>query len=71
MASAVALEPLRNAVLGLAAAIVVLALFLLVQRAVAWLLRSRANRRVPVLTRLVYEAVQSAPADASALARLA
>src|SRR5215210_2439289 len=70
MAPVVALEPLRSAVLGLAAAVVVLALLLLLQRTAAWVARSRANRRMPLLTRLVYEAVQRSPADVSALARL-
>ena len=70
MAPVVALEPLRSAVLGLAAAVVLLALFLMLQRAIAWVARSRSTRRVPMLTRLVYEAVQGAPADVSTLARL-
>jgi HEAT repeat protein len=70
MAPVVALEPLRSAVLGLAAAVVALALFLLLQRAAAWVAHSRSSRRMPLLTRLVYEAVQRSPADVTALARL-
>lgn len=63
MAPVVALEPLRTAVLGLAAAVIVLAVFLLLQRSLALITRSRANRRVPILTRLVYDAVQSPQLD--------
>jgi HEAT repeat protein len=70
MAPVVALEPLKNAVLGLGIAVLVLALALLLQRAAAWLSQTRSARRVPLLTRLVYEAVQSTPPEASVLARL-
>jgi len=66
----VALEPLRNAVFALAAAVGALALFLLLQRSLAWITQRRAQRRVPLLTRLVYEAVQNEQVDSSALARL-
>jgi HEAT repeat protein len=70
MATVVALEPLRSAVLGLAAAVLLLALFLVLQRSAASVADSRSRRRTPALTRLVYEAVQHAPVDATALARL-
>jgi hypothetical protein len=70
MAPVVALDPLRNAVLGLAAAVLVLALVLVIQRGLAWIQSSRSGRRLPRLTRLVYEAVQSTPVDHSALGRL-
>jgi HEAT repeat protein len=70
MAPVVALEPLRSAVLGLAAGIIVLAVFLLLQRSLAFMARARSNRRVPMLTRLVYDAVQSAPLAARPITRL-
>ena len=70
MTPEVALEPLRTAVLSLAAGVAVLALILLLQRIAAWFMQSRSERRVPRLTRMVYEAVQSTPVDASTLTRL-
>ena len=70
MAPVVALEPLRSAVLGLAAAVLLLALFILLLRIRAWTAHARSNRRTPLLTRLVYDAVQHSPADIKPLARL-
>jgi HEAT repeat protein len=70
MAPMVALEPLRNAVLALAAAVGMLAMFLLLQRSMAWVNGLRSSGRIPLLTRRVYEAVQSVPVDVSALGRL-
>ena len=70
MAPVVALEPLSNAVLGLAAAVLVLAALLLVQRSVALLTRVRTARREPVLTRLVYDAVQTSPVKPAPLIKL-
>jgi len=70
MAPAVALEPLRNGVLALAAAIILLALFLLVERSAAALSSSRRSRREPILSRLLFQALQSSPVDAGAFRRL-
>jgi HEAT repeat protein len=70
MAPVVALEPLRNGVLGLAGAVLLLALFLLFQRMLAFLSQARALRREPTLTRLVYDAVQSFPVTVKSLRRL-
>jgi HEAT repeat protein len=70
MAPVVALEPLRNGVLGLAGAVVLLALFLLFQRTLVFLSQARARRREPMLTRLVYDAVQSSPLTINSLRRL-
>jgi HEAT repeat protein len=70
MAPVVPLEPLRNAVLCLAGAVLLLALFLLLERGLALRAKTRAARRRPALTRLVYDAVQSSPVDARRLARL-
>jgi len=70
MAPAVALEPLRNAVLALAAAVVLLALLLLIQRSAAALRSRRTSRREPILSRLLFRAIQSSPVDASEFQRL-
>jgi HEAT repeat protein len=70
MAPVVALEPLRNAVLGLAATVALLALFLLLERTTSWVTQVRSNRRMPQLTRLVYDAVQTMPPQISMLVRL-
>lgn len=70
MTPVVTLGPLRNAVLGLAAAVLVLALSLFVQRGLSWVTRARSSRRTPHLTRMVYDAAQSVPANVSGLARL-
>jgi hypothetical protein len=70
MAPVVALEPLRTGVLALAGAVIVLALFLLIERTVRLLVRVRINRREPDLARLVYQVVQSSPVDTSRFPRL-
>ncbi len=70
MAPVLALEPLRNGVLGLAGAVIILAGFLLLQRSIAFLIRARSNRREPVLTRLVYDAIHSSPVNPQPLSRL-
>src|SRR5919112_1171121 len=70
MAPGVALEPLSNAVLGLAAAVIALAAFLLAQRSIVLVTQSRIAHREPLLTRRVYDVVQSSPIDPQPLARL-
>jgi HEAT repeat protein len=70
MIPVVALEPLKNGVLILAGAVVLLALFILVERSIAGLVAARAGRREPRLSRLVYRAVQSSPVDAKDFRRL-
>jgi HEAT repeat protein len=70
MAPVLALEPLTNAVLGLAGAVVLLAGILLIQRTFAFFGNSRVARREPILTRVVYDALQSSPVSAEPLARL-
>jgi HEAT repeat protein len=70
MAPVLALEPLRNAVLGLAGAVVLLAGFIVVQRSLTFLGSSRARHREPRLTRLVYEAIQSSPVTGDQLTKL-
>jgi HEAT repeat protein len=70
MAPVVALEPLTNAVLGLAAAVLMLAGLLLLQRSVVLLARARTSRREPILSRLVYDAVQASPIQPARLTRL-
>jgi HEAT repeat protein len=59
MAPVLQLEPLRNAVLALAAAILVLAVLLVMQRAVAAFGAARDRRRESLLTRLVYRSMQA------------
>jgi HEAT repeat protein len=58
MAPLVALEPLRNGVLALAGAVLLLALFILLQRSAAAIVRFRTNRREPLLTQRVYHFLQ-------------
>jgi HEAT repeat protein len=70
MAPVLALEPLRTGVLVLAGVVILLALFLLLERTVSLLIRFRTNRREPILARLVYQAVQGAPVDMSRFPRL-
>jgi HEAT repeat protein len=70
MAPVLALEPLRNGVLALAAAVLLLALFLLVQRSLGALARFRTNRREPILTRLVFGALQDSPVNATQFQKL-
>lgn len=67
MAPAVALEPLRTGVLVLAGAVVLLALFLLIQRAAAAVAGVRTARREPVLSQLLFHAIQGSPVDSSDL----
>jgi hypothetical protein len=70
MAPVVAFEPLGNVVLGLAAAVIALAILILLQRSLALFTSSRSKRRLPILTRLVYDAVQNTPLDVTPLAGL-
>ena len=70
MAPVVALEPLTSAVLGLATGVIILAVLLLIQRGLALLARARASRREPLMTRQVYEVVQTSPLDPQPLVRL-
>jgi HEAT repeat protein len=70
MAPVLALEPLKNGVLGLAGAVLLLAGFLLIQRTLALFGNSRAARREPILNRVVYDAIQSSPVSSEPLARL-
>lgn len=70
MAPVVALEPLRNSVLLLAGAVILLAIFLLLQRTWAAVRTARRNRREPALSRLVYGAVQSSPVKTRDFRRL-
>ena len=58
MAPVVQLEPLRNAVIALSGAIVLLSLVLVIHRAVAALTAARDQRRETLLTRLVYRSMQ-------------
>src|ERR1700682_2409699 len=72
MVPVLALEPLRNGVLALAATVLLLALFLIIERSVGAISRFRINRREPALTRLVYRVLQgtsSPPADFRRLSR--
>ena len=70
MAPEVTLEPLRNGVLALAVAVIALALFLLIDRGVVALSNFRRKRREPILSRLLFQTLQSSPVDASAFLRL-
>lgn len=70
MAPVFALEPLRLPVFGLAGAVISLAVFLLLQRSIVELRRRHSGRREPVLTRLLYEALQSTPVQPEPLLRL-
>jgi hypothetical protein len=72
MVPVLALEPLRNGVLALAASVVLLALFLVTERSVGAISRFRTSRREPALTRLVYRVLQGAsspPSDARRFSR--
>jgi HEAT repeat protein len=60
MSPLIALDPLRDAVFALAGAIVLLALALQVERAVAAFQESRAGRKEALLTGLVYRVIQGA-----------
>ena len=70
MAPEVALEPLRNGVLALAGAVMVLTVFLLIERSAAALSKVRRNRREPILSRLLFQALQKSPVTASGFRRL-
>jgi hypothetical protein len=70
MAPVVALEPLRNSVLVLAGVVLLLALFLLLQRTWSGISTARKNRREPALSRLIYGVVQKSPVDTTAFRRL-
>lgn len=70
MIPVVALEPLKNGVLVLAGAVILLAMFLLVERSIAALVAARTGRRESRLSRLVYRAVQSSPVDTNDFRRL-
>ncbi len=70
MAPAVALEPLRNAVLALAGAVILLALVLLIERGASALTGLRTSRREPALSRLLFQAIQGSPVDAGDFRRL-
>jgi HEAT repeat protein len=70
MAPVFALEPLSNAVIGLAGAVILLAVFLILQRSVSELRRRRTSRREPLLTKLLYDALQSSPVCPEPLLRL-
>jgi hypothetical protein len=59
MAPVVALEPLRNGVLVLAGVVFLLALFLVLERGLTVAIRARTSRREPIVTPLVYRALQS------------
>ncbi|HEY8195860.1 MAG TPA: HEAT repeat domain-containing protein [Gemmatimonadales bacterium] len=65
MAPAVALEPLRTGVLVLAGAVILLALLLLIQRAAAAVAAVRTARRLPVLSQVLFQAIQGSPVDSS------
>jgi hypothetical protein len=68
----VALEPMRNGVLALSAAVVLLGLFLVLERSLGLIARLRINRREPTLTRLVYRVAENPsniPADFRRLSR--
>jgi hypothetical protein len=70
MASVLSLEPLRNGVLALAGAVLLLTGVLLCKRAVAFLRESHVRRREPALIRLVYNALQSTPVTVTPLKNL-
>jgi HEAT repeat protein len=70
MAPVVALEPLRNFVLALSVAVILLTIFILLERASATLAHARRKRREPTLTQLIYRAVQASPVDAKDFQRL-
>jgi HEAT repeat protein len=70
MAPAVALEPLKNVVLALAGAVILLALFLLIKRGTIALAGSRTKRREPGISQMLFQAMQASPIDASGFRRL-
>jgi hypothetical protein len=70
MSPVVALEPLRNSVLALAGVVVLLTLFLLLERVTSAVANARANRRQPILSKLVFGAVQGSPINNAGFRRL-
>jgi HEAT repeat protein len=70
MAPGIALEPLRNGVLALAGAVILLAVFLLIERGAAALRSRRTRLREPVLSQLLFQSIQSSPIDTSPFRRL-
>lgn len=70
MAPAVSLEPLSDIVLGLAAAVLLLALSLLIERSMAALSNFRRRRREPVLSMLLFQAIQTSPLSLADFRRL-
>jgi HEAT repeat protein len=59
MAPVLALEPLRTSVLALSGVVILLALFLILERMSAALVGLRVARREPILERLVFQAIQT------------
>jgi HEAT repeat protein len=70
MVPVLALEPLRNGVLGLAAAVILLALFLVIERSLGAISRIRTNRREPGLTRQIYRVLQGSSSSPGNFRRL-
>jgi HEAT repeat protein len=70
MVPVLALEPLRNGVLALAATVILLALFLVIERGLGGITRFRTNRREPELTRLIYRVLQGTSSPAGNFRRL-
>ncbi|HEY0350664.1 MAG TPA: hypothetical protein VGC48_00980, partial [Gemmatimonadales bacterium] len=70
MVPVLALEPLRNGVLGLAATVILLALFLVIERSFGAIRRIRTDRREPALTRQVYRVLQSSSSPPTDFRRL-
>jgi HEAT repeat protein len=73
MVPVVALESLKNGVLALSGAVVLLSLFLLFERGIAALLNTRASRREAPVSRLVYRSLQlvsGSPPDLGVLSKL-
>ncbi len=65
MVPVVALETLRDAVLAMAGAVVLLSLCIPCERAIGALLAKRGRPREALLTRLVYRAIQDVPRNSS------
>ncbi len=61
MVPVVAIESLKNGVLVLSGAVVLLSLFLVCERTIAALLNTRASRQEALLTRLIYRSLQLVP----------
>ena len=70
MVPVLALEPLRNSVLLLAGVVILLTLFLMLQRSTAAIGLARRGRREPTLSRLIYGAVQNSPVDTRSFRKL-